>query len=558
MPLSAPLPDESLVLKAVAEGMSGRTADAGGLPLAAPVWLVWRRNGRRIAAEWHAAPTLAEAVARSAADLAGPADALEICLTRDYRPVPPERLAAAFANSQRGLRGIEIALDDRLTRIAPTATIASNRPPFREIERKAAALGLTPERLAARASIRSFESDQFLVLPDRGICHALWRGGRVVPPESIGPGLLQDTIRGLSGWLLRNVRPDGRMTYKYWPSRGVESRADNTIRQFMATVALGRIARRSGDAGEAETARRNLAHNLRKFYAEVDGLGAILHDGKAKLGAMALAALAILEFRSSGLVEATAHEEMFAGLCRGVAHLWQPDGSFRTFLVPAGRNDNQNFYPGEALLFWAALHRQTRDPDLARKCLASFRHYRDWHLAQPNPAFVPWHSQACVMLHEDLGLPELAAFVLDRNDWLLPMQQWGGRLAPDFQGRFFDPARPDFGPPHASSTGVYMEGLAEAWRLARRLGETDRADRYARVLRRGLRAVRQLQFRDRDIDAFYISRPEAVMGGLRTEVYNNEIRVDNVQHCLMALLKLEAEPDFPWEAETRDPPGPSS
>lgn len=93
MPLSAPLPDESLVLRAVAEGMSGRTADADALPLAAPVWLAWRRNGRRIAAEWHEAPTLAEAVARSAADLAGPADALEICLTRDYRPVPPERLA---------------------------------------------------------------------------------------------------------------------------------------------------------------------------------------------------------------------------------------------------------------------------------------------------------------------------------------------------------------------------------------------------------------------------------------------------------------------------------
>ena len=315
----------------------------------------------------------------------------------------------------------------------------------------------------------------------------------------------------------------------------------------MATVALGRIARRSGQAADAEAARRNLAYTLGKYYARAEGVGTIILDGKAKLGAMALAALAVLEFREAGLIGAETHQEEYDGLCAGVAHLWQTDGAFRTFLVPAERNDNQNFYPGEALLFWAALHRQTRDPALAGKCLTSFRYYRDWHLAQPNPAFVPWHSQACVMLHEDLGHDDLARFVLDRNDWILEMQQWGGRLHPDFEGRFYNPARPDFGPPHASSTGVYMEGLADAWRLARRLGDSPRAARYALALRRGLRAIRQLQFRDREIDAFYISRPEAVMGGLRTEAYNNEIRVDNVQHCLMALLKLEAEPDFPWQ-----------
>ena len=39
----------------------------------------------------------------------------------------------------------------------------------------------------------------------------------------------------------------------------------------------------------------------------------------------------------------------------------------------------------------------------------------------------------------------------------------------------------------------------------------------------------QLEFAD-DIDMFYIPDRTAVRGGLRTAVYNNEIRVDNVQH----------------------------
>ena len=127
------------------------------------------------------------------------------------------------------------------------------------------------------------------------------------------------------------------------------------------------------------------------------------------------------------------------------------------------------------------------------------------------------------------------------------MQQWGDPLAADLWGRFYNPDRPDFGPPHASSTGVYMEGLADAWRLARMLREDSRAEAYAQSLRRGLRSVAQLQFREPDVDGFYVSQRSAVTGGMRTETYNNEIRVDNVQHCLMALLKLEAEPGFPWE-----------
>lgn len=517
------------------------------IALGQPIWMRWRRGGRAIAGGWHEGGSLAAAYAASRAELAGQAaDCVEICLTRDWRPVPPNRIAQSFPNSASGVAGIAIQIGQALTRIAPLVSITSNRVLMKEVERLAQAHRISAEELIRRAKIQRFEADQFLLWPKPSRCIALARGGQVVPPKEVGPEALGQTIQGLSTWMRINLQKSGRMTYKYWPSRGMESQADNTIRQFMATYALGKIAQASGRVDDAEGARRNLMHNLATYYATVEGLGTILLDGKAKLGAMAIAALCILEFRQAGLIEATSHQLEYTGLCEGIRYLRQKDGSFRTFLLPADRNDNQNFYPGEAMLFLAALHRQTRDLVLAQECLTSFRYYRDWHLAQPNPAFVPWHAQAYVMLHDDLRLPELADFVFERCDWLLEMQQWGGSLAPDFWGRFYNPSRPDFGPPHASATGVYMEGLAEAWRLAHRLGDTVRAGRYALALRRGLRAIMQLQFRDREIDVFYLSKPAAVMGGLRTEVYNNEIRVDNVQHCLLALLKIAAEPAFPW------------
>ena len=127
-------------------------------------------------------------------------------------------------------------------------------------------------------------------------------------------------------------------------------------------------------------------------------------------------------------------------------------------------------------------------------------------------------------------------FVFEMNDWLLSMQQWHS-MERDLRGRFYNPRHPDYGPPHAASTGAYMEGLADAAFLANELGEIRRARRYRRTLIRGMRSLRQLQFRD-NIDAFYILRKDKVLGALRTEVYNNAIRVDSAAHGLLAAVKI--------------------
>ncbi len=214
-----------------------------------------------------------------------------------------------------------------------------------------------------------------------------------------------------------------------------------------------------------------------------------------------------------------------------------PDGSFRTFLIPAGRNDNQNFYPGEALLAWATLLDEDDNPALAQKFDKSFNYYRKWHLENRNPAFVPWHRQAYYSAWKRTHRPELRDWIFEMNDWLLQMQSRSMIMYEDTLGRFYDPQRPQFGPPHASSTGVYLEGLIDAFALARSSGDVVRAAAYRRSIVLGLRDAMQLEFAD-DLDMFYIPDRISVRGGLRTAVYNNEIRVDNVQHVLMALQKI--------------------
>ncbi len=132
-------------------------------------------------------------------------------------------------------------------------------------------------------------------------------------------------------------------------------------------------------------------------------------------------------------------------------------------------------------------------------------------------------------------------------DWILDLEEWQSARVPDMKGRFYDPARPRYGPPHASSTGVYLEGLIDAYRLAKDVGDESRAKLYRRAILRGLRSLMQLQFVD-DVDMFYISRVKAVRGGLRTTVYDNTIRVDNIQHGLMAILRILTtfDAEGPW------------
>ena len=452
---------------------------------------------------------------------------------------PPVRLPSAelmaMGRSKIGRKGLAVLQGTRLLGVAGASEmIAANRTyeralaqmlEFQELPADSAATGRIEPAL--------FDSMQLLIrLGEAPRLDLLWRGNRIVDASAVDADTARDLAEKMILWMHNQVDGDGRIVYKYYPSSGRESPGDNSIRQAMASVCLNRIALHSGRAADRDVADRNLDHLLRKYYRSDGGLGYVAEGGKAKLGAAALAALAIFENP-----DAARHREQFDGLSNTVDALWRETGEFRTFLKPDDRNDNQNFYPGEALLFWATrLAQGGGDP---ARLLQSFAFYRAWHRASRNPAFVPWHTQAYYSALPAVGAAaaQLENFIFEMNDWLLEMQQWDTAPQPDLKGRFYDPRHPEYGPPHASSTGVYLEGLIDAFDLARRNGDTARAGRYRLAILRGLRSLMQLQFRD-DADMYYVTKRERVLGGIRTEVYNNTIRVDNVQHGLMALLKI--------------------
>ncbi len=514
-----------------------------------PVYAALRADGEALGSAWSAwAPgsTVLDAVAAAVASTMDGVDsesrrrvdAVELCLSHSYRTIDVGGEGwELLTNVHRGVLGIEIDYKGHVGRYSPTLMLARNWSFELAVARFAKSEDMTPEELLrSGARVRVFGCDQVLVvLEPEPRASVMERGNTLVTLSDVSEEGVGELAALLGGWLTRQVHEDGRMTYKYWPSRSEESASNNMIRQWMATIALNRLAKHRGDDPAIyDLATQTIRYNLDNFYSVENGLGLVLEpDGEVKLGAVALAALAIATNSETGAFGA---EE--AALRRTVDELWNADGSFQSFLRPAGRNDNQNFYPGEALLLWAELYAESHDPALLDRIMASFRYYRGWHRdeANRNPAFVPWHTQAYYLVWQETGDAELREFIFEMNDWLLGVQQWDSAEYPDLQGRFYDPDRASFGPPHASSTGVFLEGLIDAYALATETGDVERMDRYRLAIRRGLRSVMQLQFKD-EVDLYYVRDRDAVLGGVRETVYRNEIRVDSVQHNLMAVLK---------------------
>ena len=170
----------------------------------------------------------------------------------------------------------------------PTQMIAGNvsfKYLIKEFKRRH---GLDEAEMAKEVVLRYFGVDQFLVrLAPRAGIERSFRGNRLVPLSAVRRETVKALARRTSDWMIRNVAANGRMTYKYWPSRRRASTSNNMIRQWMASVCLGRIARERNDAALNELVEKNVRYNLDRFFRVENGRGFIQYEDKAKLGAAA-------------------------------------------------------------------------------------------------------------------------------------------------------------------------------------------------------------------------------------------------------------------------------
>jgi len=466
-------------------------------------------------------------------NLASQTDAatLVIDAIKDIQPIPSAKFGRIFCNANRGLLGLRLQAGELIEDHYALDNIIANRP-FKHILRDFVLRNNLGRRsVEDLLQFHSIRSDTFVFDVKAGVSVQLYRGARPQRNAALSVSQIKQIAARMAAWFERNILPSGELPYKVCPSSNRHfTHQNNMIRQFMATVVLFRYAQLVGRSNLKDIARRNLSFNIAQFYKEFNGVGVIAFNNSSKLGACAMAALAIYEQEGYN----GQHACELDMLLRGIDSLWQNDGSFRSFHYPQDRNDNQNFYPGEALCLWSRLLADNTCPDLLKRFFCSFAYYRSFHRRAPNPAFIPWHTQAYTRVYELTQNESLASFIFEMNDWLLSMQQTSTPY-PDFVGRFYDPKRREFGPPHASSTAVYLEGLIDAYWLADKLGLQDRASRYSHAITLALLNLEVLQF-DRTLSSVFETPIEKYLGAVRTNPYDCLVRIDNVQHALAALV----------------------
>ena len=583
----SPLVDTDMdeVAAAMAAVWSGQPVDRGSLPerLAEPgqaVYVAFRADGKRLYHLWRFPKDVAQGGTmwdvllqaiedgrKGLGDEASKVDRLELVLTHSYRKLDykDKEQRTLLLDQDRhkiphhmGVRGLLVEHGEKRKIISPTWFISMNRQIPKQLKLIRNEWKLDDAGFET-ASFSTFEADQVLVRLDTTPVEAvlMFRGNRVVDISEVDQQSTAALAQGMANWLINNVQSDGRLVYHYFPSPEKEDTGNNMIRQWMATNAMVRWAHDKKDQAVFDLVEKNIDYNVAHFFhfendrklvqlgegeaVSADTLGVIEYRGKTKLGGVALAGMGMWLHPKR---DKWARE--IQGLRNMVDFLWHEDGSFTSF-YKGSDNEFPNFYPGEAMLWWATIYAETKDPALLEKYKKSFYYYREWHLEEKNrnPAFVPWHLQADYAMWQALGDDEaefkadLAEFCFDIADWLVEnMQQWedGEWLYPDEKGRFYAPTK-GFGVPHASSTGVYLEGLIDAWQLARDLGKADKREYYRVSMLRGIRSMMQLQFVD-DVDMYYVSKRKAVEGGIRTTIFDNRIRCDNVQHPLMGIIKI--------------------
>lgn len=520
-----------------------------------PVWAGVFHAGRLVGEAWgesedgQGAATVRalEALDEVMADKPVDADTIVLCLTHGYKPVDLKTDAGQRtrnSNVFRGVKGWEIRYVDgehkgAVERISPIAMVAENIQAKVAMERLRQPRGLNEVRFARQTEVRSFDAAQVQISPKRDgsrRAFGMFRGTQYVPVEMVTAESAMALQQILGDWLFNHVREDGRMTYMWVPHSGEEvSAGNNMIRQWMATIAMVRVAAFRKSEELTEKVASNIRFNLRNYYKTEGRLGYIQLGNMVKLGAIALAALALIEhpYRSK---EFKRQERRMLAM---MDHLWQPSGEFITLYKPHTRGRAANFYPGEALLTWSFLLEEKLDKKLLKQFMKSFAFYREWHLdpKNRNPAFIPWHTQAYYKVWKLTGDDKLKDFIFLMNDWLIEqMMCWEGQRYDDAKGRYYN-SKVNYGSPHASSTGVYTEGMIDAWCLARDVGDEARQERYRRAIVRGTRSIMQLTYLSED-ETYGCPQPEMILGGVRTTVYNGAIRCDNVQHYLMGLLRV--------------------
>jgi hypothetical protein len=346
-------------------------------------------------------------------------------------------------------------------------------------------------------------------------------------------------------WLFRMNGADGRFAPGQLPALNAEMEGDHFLRQGGAAVALARAARFIGDERYADRATQAIlvlmgetVVDARDKTLRYTGLPSSMLSRVAAAGLLILAVQELPAPKKDLLDQAEQ-------LCNFLRKQQRADGSIclsdGTEEAKTADEDNSAI-PGLAL--YGVLRSQQRRPagwktDLARKSLA---YYGPLWKEHKDPAAAAWQTAAlseAYLLTKEKAFAECAFAI---SDWLCGLQYarldqldprhadwWGGFM--EWQnGKVLTSAPTVEG-------AVCAEALAEACRVAKQAGDTERFRRYRESLELSLQFFTRLQYTQANTNHFADWYRPKVLGGFHASAVDGNLRLDYTQHVVCAMVQ---------------------
>lgn len=428
-----------------------------------------------------------------------------------------------------GADGVIVIGKEKGRRVYPSEMIWRGLELHEALEGLAQATRIDPNK-SEETKLERFATAHWVQRVSGADTERLDRGMLYRPTESITAQTISRAIDELLDYTLYRQQPDGRFSYEFQPGADRYSEGDHLLRQLLATAAISGSAKMTGREAARAAADLSLGYHRRGLQplAGVEGAAFLATaDHGNPLGATALMCLALGVHPEQEKYTAVRRQ-----LVTAILSLQRESGMFLTAFPPAITLNEQDYFPGEALLALATEYSISRSPDVLGAFDRALGFYREYFRANRSASFLAWQVRAFALMADQTDRRDFADFVVELADYIVAAQLTSANSEwRELQGAVRFGRNEQVG----ASTAVYLAAVCDAVPAARRIGDSAREAQYIRFIRGASRFVMQLQFSP--AEAFFARSPRDVVGGIRTSPSLNRLRIDHACHALTALLK---------------------
>lgn len=256
---------------------------------------------------------------------------------------------------------------------------------------------------------------------------------------------------------------------------------------------------------------------------------AINYDLESNVGTVALTILGMVRYwEATDDEKYNIYVEKYANF---IVSQQRDDGAFAGTY---GSTEEDTYYSGEAFFALALAYDLLEKEEYLEAMEKALDFYWSDDYAYNDSAFIPWASSGCAKWYELTENSDFLDFCFEMTDLQIIRQYLGNindELGNNLYGYLKNPT---------VNTGVYLEGIGDALRVAKLVSDTTHVQKYHDSLKAGIEWELSLQFRNES----QLGCPNKAFGGFHRGFTVDDaylVRIDYNQHAISAILRVLRE-----------------